>query len=108
MNEVRDPGTITVTQTYKKGRVVTREEQESSPIEVTQFHTDTARVSFTQQVTVNMGDFESVKTGVTCTLPAYVEEIDAAFEAAEEFVRAKLDDKIVELQQYRDAKRKKK
>jgi len=105
MNSNQEPGTITVNQTYTKGKVVTKETDDATPIDVGVFHTDTARVSYTQQMTLNMGSYESVKVGVTCTLPAYVEEIDEALVTAKEFVNEKLSVEVTKIKEYRAKKK---
>jgi len=49
-----------------------------------------ARVSVTLGLTLNLGDYESAKISVTCTLPTIVEELDHAYDCAREFAGSKL------------------
>jgi len=49
-----------------------------------------AHVSVTLGLTLNLGDFESAKISVTCTLPAHIEELEEAYEAARDFAGKKL------------------
>lgn len=49
-----------------------------------------AHISVTLGLTLNLGDFESAKISVTCTLPAHVEELEEAYAAARDFAGTKL------------------
>jgi len=49
-----------------------------------------ARVSVSLGLTLNLGDYESAKISVTCTLPSHVEELEEAFVAARNFAGTKL------------------
>ena len=49
-----------------------------------------ARVSVSLGLTINLGDYESAKISVTCTLPTPVEGLEDAFDAAREFAGTKL------------------
>jgi len=106
MNQTHENGTLTVTQTYKKGQVVTNEDRDDTDIEIKPFVTDTARVSFTQQHTLNMGNYESVKIGITCTLPTYIEEIPEALTTSERIVNDELGRLVGELCEYRESRKK--
>ena len=49
-----------------------------------------ARISVTLGLTLNLGDYESAKISVTCTLPTPVEELENAYNSAREFAGQKL------------------
>ena len=49
-----------------------------------------ARISVSLGLTLNLGDFESAKISVTCTLPCHVEELEDTFVAARNFAGKKL------------------
>jgi len=49
-----------------------------------------ARISVTLGLTLNLGDYESAKISVTCTLPTPVEGLEDAYASAREFAGQKL------------------
>ena len=57
---------------------------------------ETGRVSATLGMTLNMGNYESVKISISCSLPHYVhpEEQEAAYGKALEFAKAKLQEQV--------------
>lgn len=66
----------------------------SDNIEVGPFVTDTAKVSVSSSVKVNLGNYENADVFVGVSLPCYVEETDAAFEQASLFVADKLQEEL--------------
>lgn len=99
------PGTLKVSRTWKDGARVTKEESEEEKIEVAQYLTTPANVGFACSMTKNMGNYESVKFDVSCHLPCYSEELDAAFAAAKKFVDMQLNKEVAALIEYRDEKK---
>ena len=63
-----------------------------------------AEVGYNGSITVNMGNFESVKIGVSVTLPSYVEEVADAFRAAKDFVDSRLNSLVTEVKEHRDSR----
>lgn len=64
---------------------------ESEKIEIRDFaDVELANVSYTLGFTYNIGNYESVRVGVSVTLPCYVEELEQAYRKAREFVEMKL------------------
>lgn len=87
----------------KKGRVVTSREfskgsgtdhYEDREFDVGIFKTATATVEIPISVTTNLGNYESVRTGVTITLPCYVEDIDECFAKAKKFAEGKAEEML--------------
>jgi len=83
-------GSIVVSRTFNKKPEKNMEEH--SEFEVGVFQTATASVSVPISVTHNLGNYESVKTGVIITVPCYVEEIDEAFVFARELAEQKSEE----------------
>lgn len=82
-------GSIVVSRTFNKRPGDT---EEHSEFEVGEFQTATASVSVPISITHNLGNYESVKTGVIVTVPCYVEEIEEAFAFAREFAERKSEE----------------
>jgi hypothetical protein len=80
-------GRVIVSRTYPKHPDKDSEEYEE--FEVGVFHTATASVTVPISITHNLGNYESVKTGVIVTMPCYVEELDECFEKARDFAEEK-------------------
>ena len=99
-------GLITTSRTYKESRVVKKEEMDEEKIDIRVFHGPVAEIGVDARMTINMGDFESVQVGVSVRLPCYVEEIEAAYNAAKKFADVKLNDQVTAVKEYRTAKRK--
>jgi hypothetical protein len=74
------------------------EETESENILVNKFVTTPASVSVNLGTTINLGDFQSARVGVTVTVPCYVEELEGAYEFAKEFAEAKIEQEVAEVQ----------
>jgi hypothetical protein len=80
-------GRVLVSRTYPKHPGKDSEEYEE--FEVGVFTTATASVTVPISITHNLGNYESVKTGVIVTMPCYVEELDECFEKARAFAEEK-------------------
>jgi len=83
---------IEVSKQYKNGSRVVEDDTESEILAVHRFPegVNPAHVGFNASITVNLGNYESVKVGVLVSLPAYPEEIDDAFVAARNWVMPRL------------------
>jgi hypothetical protein len=67
----------------KLGKPSKPEENESNQLEVMTFQVEPAYVRASFGLTINMGNYESVKCDVSVTLPCYVEEIPEALSVAQ-------------------------
>jgi len=82
--------TLTITKTYKEGKVVT-EKEDVEKIEIQPLpDIPLASVNFSAGVTINQGNFNSCKISVGVTLPSTLEELPAAYETAREFALSRL------------------
>jgi len=74
------PVTQTITRMFKKGRRITKDDGESETLDVLVFETDeVSHLTVKLGLTLNRGNFESVKVDVSTTIPHYEEEKDDAF-----------------------------
>jgi hypothetical protein len=89
---------------YKKGIEVGKETIEEELIDVKEFRTNPAEIDYSVRMTLNLGNYESVQVGVSCRLPAYVEEIEDAYVQAKKFVDVKLAKETAEIKEYRKSK----
>lgn len=89
----KEEGVIRVKRT-KFGQTTEKEEI----ISVRPFATATATVGYNGTRTVNLGNYNSIKVGVFCSLPCYVEELDSAFKAAKKFVEDRMEIEIEEIE----------
>jgi hypothetical protein len=75
--------TIYVTRTLAFKGTTTSSSESEDVIAVHKFATDPAKVAVDYALTINLGNFESAKIGVSVTVPCYVEEINQAYEFAQ-------------------------
>ncbi len=97
-------GQVFVTKVYKDRGIVEREEGgESEKIEVQSVagNIPLATVESASQMTLNLGNFESVQIRVGVTLPCYLEEVDDAYLTAQKFVEQRLNKEVTEIREYR-------
>lgn len=59
-------------------------------ISVNKFVTEPARVSVDYGLTINLGNYETAKIGVSVTVPCYFEELDAAYKWAARWAETKV------------------
>ena len=99
-------GNIVVNKMWKEGRAVTLEEMDEEEITIPVPAKDVpmCQVGFTTSMTLNLGDFESVKMGITANVPCYVEEMPDAYLAAKKFMDARLNAEIAAVRKYREGK----
>jgi len=76
---------IFVTRSIKKdGREESSEDDDI--ISVHKFRTEPAHVQVDYSLTINLGNFESARVGVSVRVPCYAEEIDDAYAYAQSWV----------------------
>jgi len=63
-------------------KVEGRPEEQTELVSVNKFVTEPAKVTVDYGVTFNLGNYESVRIGVTVAVPCYFEEIDRAYKWA--------------------------
>jgi hypothetical protein len=81
---------VFVTRTVgSKGGPTTSSESEDI-IAVHKFVTDPAKVAVDYALTINLGNFESAKIGVSVTVPCYLEEMNEAYEFAQAWAEERL------------------
>lgn len=89
-DEKAENSTVYVTRTIgTKGNVSSSAEAEDI-IAVHKFATEPAKVMVDYALTINLGNFESAKIGVSVTVPCYVEEVDKAYEFAQAWAEERL------------------
>lgn len=79
----------------RKERIL-KDETQAAPIPDREYTQPVANVGFNCSMTKNLGDFNSLKVGVSLHLPCYVHEIHETYDHAKEFVEAKLNDTLDE------------
>ena len=96
-----ETGLLTVSRTYKEGKVVTHEEAAEELIQVRPFVAEPARVRFGARMTLNLGNYQSAQTIVEVELPGHVEELAETFNAAKKFVDARLGEEVPAIREYK-------
>jgi hypothetical protein len=90
-------GLIYVSRQYKTVGEEEHEETDEDIIEVHEFKTEPARVNLKYGLTMNMGNYESVRVDVGVDIPCYIEEIDEAYKKAQDFVIKKINQEKAEV-----------
>ncbi len=102
------PAQIVISKMYKDRGIVTLEEGGTSElIKVAPVVSGVpvCHVEYASQMTVNLGNFESVQCRVGVTLPAYLEEAEEAYQVAQTFVDNRLTRVVDEIKEYREKSR---
>ncbi len=100
--------TVTVDRSIERsGGEVVSHESESDYIAVHQFTTAPAEIGTSLGMTLNVGDFESVRIDITCKIPCYKEEVAAAYDFAFKFCEDRLREEISEVRREQLKKNKK-
>jgi hypothetical protein len=101
-----EQSTVLVDRMYHKSSILTKEDHSEDPIEVRQFPADIpqAKVRCESSMTINLGNFESVKVGVSVELPCVVEEISECYSAVKNLVDLRLNTEVTAIREYRDKK----
>ena len=85
-----EPLLLTVLRTYKISGEVVSHTETSETLTVREFLSPPARVGVDLSQTVNMGNYESVRVGVTLQVPCYPEEAEGAYEYASKFCKERV------------------
>lgn len=80
----------TINSGNKSGPSVGGDSQDEDVIAVHKFQTETARVTVDYALTINLGNYESAKIGVSVSVPCYVEEMSDAYEFAQAWAEERL------------------
>ena len=103
----QNEGGMFVSRVYKDRGIVKNDETTiTEMIEVQTYapNVPLAHVEFASQMTLNLGNFESVQCRVGVTLPSRLEEIDDAYLSAKNFAEERLTREIDEIREYRSSK----
>jgi len=95
---------VRVDKVYKSRGIITESPDEKiEQIEVKPFPSDAmiAHIEVASQMTINLGNYESVQCRVGVTLPCYVEELNDCYDSAQHFVDIKLSKEVKEIREYR-------
>ncbi|AET42229.1 hypothetical protein VPEG_00079 [Vibrio phage SIO-2] len=75
---------------------ILRDTEQPINIPDSEFTQPVANVGFQCSMTKNLGDFNSLKVGVSVHIPCYTHEIDPTFDLAKKFVETKLNETMEE------------
>lgn len=103
-------GGVFVSRVYKDHGIVKNEEHTvTEMIEVQTYapNIPLAHVEFASQMTLNLGNFESVQCRVAVTLPSRLEEVNESYLSAKQFVEERLTKEMDEIRDYRASKQEK-
>lgn len=81
---------VYVTRTVGPNRGPTTGSEAEDVIAVHKFETEPAKVTVDYALTINLGNFESAKIGVSVTIPCYAEELAQAYEFAQAWAEERL------------------
>jgi hypothetical protein len=92
-------GQATVTKDHKKqGQTIAQELAQEEVGEPKVLEGPTCNVGVDASFTKNMGNYESLRLGVSIHLPCYHHEIDEVFDFGKEWVNAKMETLLAELE----------
>jgi hypothetical protein len=80
-----------VSRQYLEGKQVTTADTKNEVMEVRTFLTEPAKVHVSKGLTLNLGNFESARIDVSVAVPCYLEELDAAYRFADNWVETRLE-----------------
>jgi hypothetical protein len=90
----KQEGTVTVSKTILKQTT-----QKQEKIEIRPFVTDaTASVGIRLDRTLNIGNFESIKLGVSLTVPCYMEEVVDVFHQTIKLTKELMEEQLEKLE----------
>lgn len=97
-------GQLTVTRQFTKSGERVGEDADEEVLDVAQFPEGVkpAEIDYRQGITVNMGNFESVRVDVGVKYPCFAEEADEAFVFVKRFVESRISNELASL---RDARK---
>lgn len=90
-------GTLTVSRTILRRRDAVDVLERGEDLEVREFVTETAKVTYEAGGTFNLGNYESVRVSVRVELPCYAEEVTEVYEEIKEYVGERLKENIKEV-----------
>lgn len=90
----------------EKNKVVVERTFSEEVIGIHKFITEPARVGTKVGVTVNLGNFDSVRIDVWCEVPCYKEEIDEAQDFVQAWCEQRVETEKKRVVEYRDKKTK--
>ena len=90
-------GVFWVSREHRKSGDVVSETEKETKIEVTPFDGEVARVGLDGAMTINVGNYQSVKIGVFLSVPCYVEEVPEVFEAVKATVEKRMAEEVAEV-----------
>lgn len=82
--------TVYVSKTIGTSRATKSSSEAEDVIAVHKFETEPAKVTVDYALTINLGNYESAKIGVSVTIPCYMEEINSAYEFAQSWAEERL------------------
>lgn len=82
--------TVYITRTISMNQGIKSSKEGEDVIAVHKFVTNPAEVAVDYALTVNLGNYESAKIGVSVRVPCYVEELDTAYEFAQAWAEERL------------------
>lgn len=85
---------VVTRQSFEGKDPVTEQETKNETIEIHRFETEPAKVSVDRGLTINLGNYQSARIGVTISVPCYREDIDAAYRFAAQWVEARVSDEV--------------
>lgn len=95
----KKPGIATVSaQTKHKGQVLAEAMHQEEVGEPKTLEGPTCNVGVDASFTKNLGNYESLRIGVSLHLPCYHQEIDEVFDFGKEWVNAKMEAMIAEIE----------
>ena len=81
---------VYVTRTVGPNRGPVTGSESEDVIAIHKFETEPAKVTVDYALTINLGNFESAKIGVSVTVPCYAEELSQAYEFAQAWAEERL------------------
>jgi len=90
---------------YERDRLLD-EDNNNEQIEIPKFEGPTAQIGVKGGVTLNVGNFQSVRIDVECSLPCYPvkDSLDECYEFAKKFVEDKMKASIEEVRKLKTTK----
>ncbi len=85
-----------VSRQYFEGKEPSSEmDTKNEQVKVSVFVTEPAKVSVSQGLTLNLGNYESARIEVSVSVPCYKEEVDDAYKYALNWVESRLSNEVV-------------
>ena len=89
------PANAVVTHQRFEGKTPTTEQTtKNETFAIHRFVTEPAKVTIDRSLTINLGNYESARLGVSVTVPCYVEDVDNAYERARIWVEKRVQQEV--------------